>query len=156
MTGTREGCAQISDGELLRRFEDCSLPPEQFQHADHVRLAWIYARRQTAAATIASFDGALRRFTRHHGASDKYHATITWFYLLAIQERVARAPHLQTWREFAGANPDLLDWKSPLIARYYSKELLQSPLARQVFLLPPRDHLDPTAETRVSPATTPG
>ena len=34
--------ARLNDEEFLQAFEDCTL--EEFHHADHVRMAWLYLR----------------------------------------------------------------------------------------------------------------
>jgi hypothetical protein len=43
------GCGQLSDDEFVAAFEECALSPAAFHHADHLRLAWIYAGRCDAA-----------------------------------------------------------------------------------------------------------
>ena len=58
-----------------------------------------------------------------------------WAFLLLISERQARNP-VASWAEFEAANPDLLVWKPSILARYYSKELLASDLARRTFVMP--------------------
>jgi hypothetical protein len=66
-----------------------------------------------------------------------YHETITWAFLLLIAERQARTP-ANTWEAFAAANRDLLSWKPSVLERYYAKDVLQSELARRVFVMPTR------------------
>ena len=55
--------------------------------------------------------------------------------LVLIHERMALAPG-QTWPAFAAANPDLLEWRDGAFFRYYGEEVLESDLARDVFVLP--------------------
>jgi hypothetical protein len=43
---------------------------------------------------------------------------------------------VQSWEEFAQANPDLLMWKNGILKRYYAEETLQSDLAKRVFIFP--------------------
>ena len=64
-----------------------------------------------------------------------YHATITWAYLLLINERQQRAP-AATWDEFAAANPDLLTWKPSVLDTMYSSDVLWSDFARGTFVMP--------------------
>ena len=59
-------------------------------------------------------------------------------FLFLIQERRVTAPAGEAWEGFARRNPDLLTWKPSILDRYYSRETLQSELARRVFLLPER------------------
>ena len=35
----------MTDDELVRAFEACELPGDEFPHAAHVRVAWYYATR---------------------------------------------------------------------------------------------------------------
>ncbi len=121
--------------ELLDRFVDTTLPADQFHHQQHVQVAWLFVRNHGMPAALAEFPAAIRRFADAKGATGLYHETITWAFLLLIADRQARTP-VDTWEEFAAANPDLLTWKPSILNRYYSKELLASDLARRTFLMP--------------------
>jgi hypothetical protein len=88
-------------------------------------------------AALAEFTAAIKRFAAAKGAHGLYHQTITWAFLLLIAERQAKCG-AATWDDFAAASPDLLVWKPSILERYYSRELLTSDLARQVFLFPDR------------------
>jgi hypothetical protein len=128
----------MTDRELIAQFESGAIPPDSFHHADHVRIAFAYLRQYSVLEALQKFPAALRRFAESHGKPNLYHQTITWAYIFLIHERIARAPHRQTWEEFAGANPDLLTWKTGILTKYYSEETLQSDLARRVFVFPDR------------------
>lgn len=127
----------MTDAELLRSFEDCTLPNSAFHHQDHVRLAWLYLRQYPALAALGRFTEGLKRFAAANGRPGLYHETITWAYLLLIHERMART-EAATWEEFAQGNPDLLAWNPSVLDRYYEKATLGSELARRVFVLPDR------------------
>ena len=124
--------------DLIRRFEDGTLPASDFHHRDHVRLAWLYLEEEPPLSALARFTEGLKRFAARNGADGLYHETITWAYLLLIRERKARARAGETWEEFAARNPDLLSWKPSVLDSYYQKETLASDLARRVFLMPDR------------------
>lgn len=115
--------------ELIQQFECGATPADTFHHADHVRLAFEYLCRYPALI-------ALQRFAAAQGKADRYHETITWTYLLLIRERIARAGHAQTWKEFADHNPDLMAWKGGVLRMLYRQETLDSDLARHTFVLP--------------------
>ena len=123
--------------ELLDRFVDTTLPADQFHHAQHVEVAWLFIREHGMPAALAEFTAAIKRFADAKGATGLYHETITWAFLLLIAERQAKCG-AATWSGFAAANPDLLVWKPSILERYYSSEILKSDLARKVFVFPDR------------------
>jgi hypothetical protein len=124
-----------NDEQFLRAFEACTLPPDEFHHADHVRLAFLYLREHEPTAALTRFVGGLRRFAASLGKPGLYHETITWAYLLLIRERLARR-EAADFDEFRRLNPDLFTWKPSLLDEYYTPETLWSELAREVFVMP--------------------
>lgn len=127
-----------SDRDFLAAFEDGTLSEDRFHHADHVRAAWLLLRRGTPASALDRFSTAIKRFAASKGKSGLYHETITWAYLLLINERMERGGRQLAWKEFARANPDLLTWRPSVLDEYYRAETLGSDLARRVFVLPDR------------------
>jgi hypothetical protein len=125
----------MDDEELIRCFENESLPAESFHHADHVRLAFAYLREYPVLQGLEKFASGLKRFAASRGKTELYNETITCAYLFLIHERMARS-EVVNWEEFAHRNPDLLTWKSGILSRYYREGTLQSDLAREVFVLP--------------------
>jgi hypothetical protein len=126
----------MNGDDLIAALENCSLPGEQFHHADHLHAAWIYLKRFPAAEAIGRFSETLRKYAAALGKPDRYHETITWVYLLLVNERIHRGYPQATWNEFALANQDLFDWKNPILRKYYRRETLESVLARTVFVMP--------------------
>lgn len=121
---------------LVEQLEQCTLPLASLDHATHVKLGWLYLRRDPLLIAIERFRSALRRYVTAHGHADRYHETITWAYLVIIQERMERQGRDQGWGAFAAANPDLLASGKRVLSAYYRPETLQSELARRVFVLP--------------------
>jgi hypothetical protein len=124
------------DDEMLRQFEDCSLPLDRFRHSAHIQIAFLYLRKYPLLEVLRRFPEALQRYAAAHGKVGLYHETITWAYILLIQERMQRAGQPLAWEEFASANPDLLTWTGSILKQYYRAETLSSDLARKVFLFP--------------------
>ena len=122
----------MHDREFIAAFEDCTLPPDQFPHRAHVRLAWLYLREGSLLDALMRFVEGLKRYAGSLGASAKYHETVTWAYMFLIHERMERAP-TESFDEFATANADLFNG---ILEKYYSKEMLSSDLAKRVFVLP--------------------
>lgn len=127
----------LPDDAFVGAFEGCTLPPEQFHHADHVRLGWLMLRRETLPRALARFCDGLKRYATSLGKAGLYHETITVAYLLLIHERQQRE-EAASFEEFAAKNSDLLQWRPSVLGRYYREETLASDLARRAFLLPDR------------------
>lgn len=132
----------MTDEAFVEAFESGTLKPELFPHRAHVRLAWLYLRQYPLAAAGARFTAGVRAFATAVGKPEKYHETITWAYLLIIQDRVARMPApaagAPDFDTFARANEDLLQNGRALLERWYHGATLDSELARQAFLWPDR------------------
>lgn len=125
----------MTDAEFVSRFESCTLPPADFPHRAHVRLAWLYLREAPPLEALTRFCASLQRFAASIGKSTLFHATITWAYLFLIHQRMARSPAAD-FEAFADANPDLLTWNPSALDAYYRVETLRSELAREVFVMP--------------------
>ena len=129
------GSTTMTDDDLLAAFGDASLPSGAFHHEQHVRVAWLFVTRVGMPEALREFPDALRRFADAKGATNLYHTTITWAFLLLIHERQARQP-AGDWDAFATANPDLLRWKPSVLDRLYAPGTLATELAKRVFLMP--------------------
>jgi hypothetical protein len=128
---------QLTDADLVEAFERVTLGADQFPHRQHVRVAWLYVRRDGLPSALSTFPAALRRFAAAQGAPHLYHVTITWAYLLLIHARQQACPAAD-WDTFATANRDLLTWKPSILDAYYTPETLWSDLARRTFVMPDR------------------
>jgi N-formylglutamate deformylase len=125
---------RTADDEFLEAVEACTLPNASFHHRDHVRLAWIYVCRFGYQAGSERMAASIRRYAAHHGATEKYHETITRAWMDLVQHAVASANHRATFDAFIAANADLSDPHA--LAFYYSAELLASPAARREWVTP--------------------
>jgi hypothetical protein len=134
MTGVTQ--ARIEDQDFIEQFENCTLAGECFHHQDHVRLAWLYLCRHTLMDALVKFSEGLKRFALSKGKAGLYHETITLAFVLLIHERLRRCGAQQSWKEFADANPDLLDWQNNVLKKFYREETLFSEFARKVFVFP--------------------
>jgi len=130
----------MKDKEFIERFESITLPKESFHHKDHVRLAWLYLHRYPVLEAISRFCEGLKRFASAHGKTNLYHETITWSYILLVNERIVRAEGDQNWEEFVSSNGDLFDWENSILKKYYSEETLSSDIARRVFVFPDKNY----------------
>lgn len=125
----------LTNEELIRRFEADAIPDNSFHHADHVRLAFAYLSQSPVLQALERFATALKRFADARGKSQLYNETITCAYFFLIRERMARCGRID-WEAFSRQNPDLLIWKGGVLTHYYQEATLKSDLARTVFLFP--------------------
>lgn len=117
----------------MNRFEAGQIDPTDFDHEAHVFMGWLYVGTYDMATAITQFDRALRRLTVTLGVPGKYHATITWTFLILIGERYREG---ESWLDFRARNPDLVTDGKTIPRRYFSDAALSSDLARKRFILP--------------------
>jgi hypothetical protein len=122
--------------DLLASFEAGTLDPAAFHHQDHIRLAWAHLRHYPLPVAIQRVGDGLRELARRAGKPDRYHETITWAFLVLINERMERGGRELAWEAFERRNPDLFRWSPSVLSAYYPPEVLGSELARRVFVLP--------------------
>ena len=75
-----------SEAAFIRAFEGGRIAPQDFHHADHLRLALAYLADSTSVPeATARMAAALRTFARAAGKEEKYHYTLTvvWVRLVA-------------------------------------------------------------------------
>lgn len=131
---------QTSEGdqEFRRAFEACEVSPSEFDHAAHVRLAYVYLCGNSVDAATEKMKGSLLDFLAHLGVDQsKYHATITRAWVMAVHHFMAISSPCQSAHAFVQANPVLLD--SKIMLTHYSAERLFSPRARHSFVSPDID-----------------
>ena len=113
----------MSDAAFARAFERGEIANTDFRHASHLRLALAYLDESNSVDEAAErMASALRRFAAAAGHPEKYHHSVTLFWM----QMVAR----------------LLDKNLPLA--YYSRERLWSDAARAGWLEPDLRSIDGT------------
>jgi hypothetical protein len=124
----------MTDAELTRALERGDIANEDFHHASHLHVAWVYLSESSSVNEAASkMRYTLRRFASSAGKLEKYHETITlfWVHLLAREHAAAAG---KTLEEIVHANPRLLEKNFPLA--YYSAARLFSDSARALWVEP--------------------
>ena len=123
------------DVSFQRAFEAFEVEPSAFDHAAHVRLAYIYLCQHPVAAASERMKASLLAFLQHLGVgSSKFHETITRAWIMAVRHFMASLPACDSSQAFIAAHPRLLDPK--IMLKHYSAELLFSPEARANFVEP--------------------
>jgi hypothetical protein len=127
----------ISEDDTLfqRTFEALEVAPSAFDHAAHVRLAYVYLCQYPAAEAAERMKSSLLAFVDHVGVGrSKFHETITQAWILAVRHFMELSPDSASAAEFLAANPRLLDAR--IMLRHYSAELLFSHEARAAYVPP--------------------
>ena len=130
---------------LVKAFESCTLPREEWTHRAHLTVAlWYLVHHDTEEATKLIREG-IKRFNEAKGIvttkQSGYHETITLFYILIISKHLResdadnRIVHLMNnlMQRYGERNLPL---------EYYSKERLMSLEARANWIEPDLKSLD--------------
>ena len=130
-----------ADEQFLAAFTAGRIANQDFHHRDHLRLAWIQIRRLGVDQASEAVTAAIRQFATRHGHADRYHETMTRFWLRVVGMGITRHPTLP-FDELLAAEPHLLDKTLPY--RHWSRERMGSDDARREWVEP---------DLRLMPAT---
>jgi hypothetical protein len=130
---------RVSAGDLAFRteFEAGRVPPGEFNHRAHVRLAYVYLADHDTDTAHQLMQQALLNFLRHNGIDvSKYHETMTRAWIMAVRHFMESSTACESSDAFLEGNPRLLD--SRIMMTHYSAEVLLSEEARARFVGPNR------------------
>ena len=123
--------------EVIRRFEACEFPPDDFKHRQHLVVALCYLLRGPEQEAHAGMRDGILKFLAHHGIdpSGVYHETLTVFWIKRVGSFVERAGRA---RPLAALANELIEscGNSRLVFDYYSKGLVESEEARRAWAEP--------------------
>lgn len=123
------------DRAFQTAFETGRVPPEQFDHRAHLRLAYIYlAEHDTETAFLLMRDAIRNLLARNHIDISKYHETLTRAWIMAVRHFMEKTPSAESADAFIDQNPQMLDAK--IMMTHYSAELIFSEEARAKFVEP--------------------
>jgi hypothetical protein len=123
------------DVEFRRAFEACETPAAAFDHAAHLRLAYVYLCAYPLDVAAERIKASLLDFLAHLGIGQaKYHETITRAWMIAVDHFMANSSPCASASAFLAANPGLLD--SNVMLQHYSADRLFSADASRSFALP--------------------
>ncbi len=127
----------MTDDDLWRAFHSRSLPAALWTHEAHLRIAWMHLRRHPLDDAHILMRVGIILLNASHGLIETpargYHETITRGFLVII-EGLVRGDAAQDSRVFLERHAAALA-KDALLG-HYSRPLLESPLARAVFVEP--------------------
>ncbi|MBA3949452.1 MAG: hypothetical protein H0X44_05835 [Acidobacteria bacterium] len=121
------------------------MAPADFNHREHVRLAYIYLCDGDVFAAHRRVRAALQAFIRHNGVPEtKYHETMTraWVLAVAYFMRKAAPAAFDSFDAFIASDARLLD--SSIMLTHYSKATLFSEKARAGFVEPDLEEIPRT------------
>jgi len=124
----------MEDSDFLQAFESATLPNDAFHHRDHVRLAWLYLRRDGPEPGSRAVLEGIRHFAAAHGAADRFHETLTRFWIKLVQHLIEAWPGVERFDDLLARFPLLAD--KTIVYRHYSGAALATPAARQGWLMP--------------------
>ena len=125
-------------------FEAHTVPPSQFNHEAHVRLAYVYLAEHNVESAVQRMREALLNFIEHNGIPrSKFHETITRAWVLAVRHFMDRSASSSS-ADFVARNRELLDGK--IMLTHYSASVLFSSDARASFVEPDLDPIPQRGE----------
>jgi hypothetical protein len=122
-----------ADEQFLAAFEAGRIANQDFHHRDHLKVAWIQVRRLGSDRAADTVTGAIRGFATRHGHADRYHETMTRFWVRVVGMGVRRHPTL-AFDDLIAAEPHLLDKNLPY--RHWSRGRMLSDDARRQWVEP--------------------
>lgn len=131
----------MTDAEFATAFEAGQIPPAEFGHLGHLRVAWACLREaDSVPAATDRIRAAITRFAASIGKSDKYHETLTVFWMIYLARVQARAGAEREFLDVLGDHPELTDRR--LANRFYDQATLDSDEARRRWIAPEHGTLD--------------
>jgi hypothetical protein len=122
---------------LVTAFETTSVDPAAFRHREHLYVAWCYLRELPLEEALARYVHHLRKLAIAHGVPDRFHATMTWAYVVLLHEAMHRSPGA-SFDDMLAENAELMDHRAGILYAYYDRAQLDSDEARRRFVLPIR------------------
>ena len=123
------------DLEFRDAFEAGDVPPAQFRHRDHVRLAYIYLCEFDPDSANDRMRSALLGFLKANNIPlGKYHETLSRSWINAVRHFMDIEEPSSCFEEFLAKGMQLLN--AELMLTHYSCEVLFSKRARRQFLEP--------------------
>jgi hypothetical protein len=131
----------VNDDEFLRRFEDCSLPFDEWTHRAHIKVAYLYLRDNDFDVALAKIRRGIQAYNKVHDVPESdtsgYNETTTCAMMQIVATTMtAYGPILPTpdADAFCDAHPQLLT--KHILRLFYSPERRMQPKAKTQFVGP--------------------
>jgi outer membrane protein assembly factor BamD (BamD/ComL family) len=131
----------MEDSELLRQFEDLSLPFSEWTHRAHVRVAYLHLQRDNFDEAMTRLRQGIKAYNaknnRPDGPLEGYNETTTHglLHLIAATMQAYRQTHpVKSADEFCDMHPQLMTKHA--LRLFYSPQRRVHPLAKTQFVEP--------------------
>jgi hypothetical protein len=124
----------MDDSEFLRLFHDGALTGDEFRHRGHLRLAWLVLSRHPRDVAERIVASEIRRFAVANGASNRYHDTLTRFWVRLVSHAMESASEARSIDQLLSKFPFLLDKGLPY--RHWRAETFNSDRTRASWVEP--------------------
>lgn len=125
---------------LIEKFEACTLPREEWIHANHFAMALWYCTQLPIPQAIEKIRNGIKRYNESIGGKNTadagYHETITLFYTSTIVDYLLTANICELTDETLATFLQQAFLKRDYILRFYSRALLMSRDARLYWKAP--------------------
>jgi hypothetical protein len=121
--------------DLVRRFEACTLPREEWTHQAHLCVALWYLRRFPRAEATLRIRAGIQRYNASLGNTKGYHETITLSWIALLWEFLQTADPLRSLSDLVDEVTARYNRSDDLL-RYYSREVLFSDRAKAEYVSP--------------------
>ena len=131
----------MDDADLLRQFEDCTLPFHEWTHRSHVKVAYLYLQKYSFDEAMDHIRASIKRFNaannRPDGPQEGYNETTTRALLhliAAVRKAYEKAFPVGNADEFYDMHPQLAS--KHVLRFFYSPQQRMNPLAKTQFVEP--------------------
>ncbi len=126
---------ELSDEQFEMEFRDCNIPPTNFNHEAHLRLAWIHIKKYGVEIAIEHICDQLTAYVAHVGAKDKYNATLT-IASIKMVDHFMRKTTSDNFQDFILEFPQLKSNFKGLIGSHYAMDIFNSEEAKKTYIEP--------------------
>ena len=121
---------------VVKGFELCTTAKEDFKHRNHLTVAVWYLSNSSLPEAFEKVRDGLFKFLDHHGVGrEKYHETLTIFWLKLVHGVMAEVSSPTDLVETTNTVVDRLA-DTRVVFEYYSEELLWSDEAKRNWIEP--------------------
>jgi len=124
----------MNDTDFLRGIHEGNLPPSELRHRGHLRLAFLVLRCHSLEEAMGIVGLALKGYAQSQGAIDRYHETLTRFWVCMVYHTLEQTSGVDNVDELVERFPMLLEKGLPF--RHWSRNSFDSAEARKSWVPP--------------------